>query len=94
MLLFTNDTVLLSEDKWELQGLVNEFGRVCTKRNIKVNVKKSKVMVFERNEATECGLRLDGGEMENVRVFNYFCSVLNKDGSLEDEVYERVQRRR
>uniref|UniRef100_UPI003EBBE11F reverse transcriptase domain-containing protein n=1 Tax=Klebsiella pneumoniae TaxID=573 RepID=UPI003EBBE11F len=42
VLLFADDTVLLSEDEWELQGLVNEFGRVCTKRNLKVNANKSK----------------------------------------------------
>ena len=94
VLLFADDTVLLSEDEWELQGLVNEFGRVCTKRNLKVNANKSKVMVFERNEATECGVMLDGVEMENVRVFKYLGSVLSKDGSLEEEVRERVQQGR
>ena len=94
VLLFADDTVLLSEDEWELQGLVREFGSVCKKRNLKVNANKSKVMVFERSEDTECRVSLEGEEMENVRVFKYLGSVMSKDGSLEEEVRERVQQGR
>ncbi len=47
-ILFADDAVLLSEDEWELQGLVSEFRVVCRKRNLKMNANKSKVMVFER----------------------------------------------
>ncbi len=32
VLLFANDTVLLSVDKWELQRLQNKFGNVCKKQ--------------------------------------------------------------
>ena len=94
VLLFADDTVLLSEDEWELQGLVNEFGTVCKKRNLAVNTNKSKVVVFERGEATECTVRLDGVDMENVKVFKYLGSVMSKDGSLGEEVLGRVQQGR
>ncbi|MCP3679958.1 MAG: hypothetical protein GY782_06675, partial [Gammaproteobacteria bacterium] len=32
VLLFADDTVLLSDNGWELQGLVSMFGEVCEKR--------------------------------------------------------------
>ncbi len=39
--LFADNTVLLAESEGTLQGIVNEFDRVCERR-------KSKVMVFEK----------------------------------------------
>ena len=46
--LFADDTVLLAESEGMLQKAVDEFHRVCKRRKLKVNVGKSKVMVFER----------------------------------------------
>ncbi|MCP4337615.1 MAG: reverse transcriptase family protein, partial [Desulfobulbaceae bacterium] len=91
VLLFADDTVLLSDNEWELQGLVNMFRTVCERRNLKVNVGKSKVMVFERGAATDCEVRLNGQVMANVSSFKYLGSVMSKDGGLEDEMQERVQ---
>ena len=34
----------------ELQKVVSEFHRVCKRRKLKVNINKSKVMVFERRK--------------------------------------------
>ena len=86
ILLFADDTVLMSDNEWELQGLVNEFGTVCEKRNLKVNTGKSKVMVFERGEVTECEVKLNGQAMEIVNSFKYLGSVLSKDGTMDEEV--------
>ena len=94
ILLFADDTVLMSDNEWELQGLVNEFGTVCEKRNLKVNTGKSKVMVFERGEVTECEVKLNGQAMEIVNSFKYLGSVLSKDGTMDEEVRERVQQGR
>jgi len=49
-LLFADDTVLVAENERDLQKLVEEFNTVCQRRKLKVNVKKSKVMIFEREE--------------------------------------------
>ncbi len=48
--LFADDTVLLAESEKNLQKLVNKFSNVCERRKLKVNVGKSKVMVFEKRE--------------------------------------------
>ncbi len=42
--------MLLAESMGDLQRVVNEFYSVCKKRKLKVNVGKSKGMVFERRE--------------------------------------------
>lgn len=48
--MFADDTVLLTEDEWEQQGLVSEFGNVCNKLNLKINATMSKILVFERKK--------------------------------------------
>ncbi len=46
--MFADDTVLLAESEGMLQGIVDEFDRVCRRRKLKVNAGKSKVMVWLR----------------------------------------------
>ncbi len=46
-LLFAGDTVFIPENKRVLQSLVSLFYSVCKRRQLKVNVIKSKVMVCE-----------------------------------------------
>ncbi len=46
--LYADDTVLLVESEGMLQRIVDEFDRICKRRKLKVNARKSKVMVFER----------------------------------------------
>uniref|UniRef100_A0A3P9JF00 ribonuclease H n=1 Tax=Oryzias latipes TaxID=8090 RepID=A0A3P9JF00_ORYLA len=43
-LLFADDTALVADSEESLARLVEEFGRVCDRRKLRVNVEKSKVM--------------------------------------------------
>ena len=43
-LLFEDDTALVADSEDKLCNLVSEFGRVCERRKLKVNVGQSKVM--------------------------------------------------
>ena len=47
-LLFADDTALVADLKEKLCKLVSEFGRVCERRKLRVNVGKSKVMRCSR----------------------------------------------
>ena len=48
MLLFADDTALVADSKEKLCRLVSEFGRVCERRKLRVNVCKSKVIWYSR----------------------------------------------
>ncbi len=48
--MYSDDTALLAESEGMLQGIVDEFDRVCRRRKLKVDAGKSKVMVFERTK--------------------------------------------
>ena len=43
-LLFADDTALVADSEEKFCRLVNEFGRICERRKLRVNVGKSKVM--------------------------------------------------
>ena len=48
LLLFADDSVLISETAEELQNLLNSFEKYCEKWKLKVNIEKTKVMVFRK----------------------------------------------
>ena len=49
-MLFADDTALVAESAEQLQCLVREFGMVCKRRKLRVNVDKSKVMSVGESE--------------------------------------------
>ena len=54
-LLFADDTTLVTDSEKKLCRLVSEFGRVCKRRKLRVNVGKSKVMRCSRyGKGIEC----------------------------------------
>ena len=60
-LLFADDTALMAGSNEKL-WLVSEFGRVCKRRNLRVNVGKSKVM--------RCSRYANGGPMHAIKKEN------------------------
>ncbi len=58
-LLFAGDMALVADSEGRLRQLVEEFGRVCKRRKLKVNESKSKVME---------GTRLVDGSRMNVTL--------------------------
>ena len=54
-LLFADDTALVADSEEKLGRLVSEFGRVCERRKLRMNVGKSKVMRCSRyGMGTQC----------------------------------------
>ena len=98
--LLADNTVLFVEDEEEFQKVVEEFYSVYTKRKLKVNARKSKVMVFERREVKMVDLNtfykvsmpavdrcedvLRGEKLEEVKDFKYLGTVLYKHGQMEE----------
>ncbi len=89
--------------------VVKEFYSVCKKRELKVNARKSKVMVFERREeevtdfntayrvrlpaVAGCRIMLGSEEMKEVNEFKYLGTELCKHGGMEGEIREQSDER-
>ena len=90
-LLFADDTVVMADSEEKLCQLVSEFGRVCKKRKLRVNVGKSKVMRCTRNEVSaRLNVLLNGEALEEVDQFKYLGSVIAANGGVEADVSHRV----
>ena len=90
-LLFADDTALVADSSEKLQKLVTEFGKVCERRKLRVNVNKSKAIRFSRVEGqVDWGVSLNGKKLEEVQCFRYLGVDLAANGSMEAEVSHRV----
>ena len=90
-LLFADDTAMVASTEERLQRLVDEFGAVCERRKLRVNVGKSKVMVCSRGGGrARLDVRLNGEVLEEVGSFKYLGSVISKGGGVSEDVSQRV----
>ena len=90
-ILFADDTALVADSEEKLQKLVEEFGRVCERRKLRVNVNKSKVMRCTRgDDVGRLNVSLNGELLEEVDQFKYLGAQVSRRGGVEEEVSWRV----
>ena len=79
-LLFADDTVLVAVSEEKLCRLVSEFGKVCERRKLRVNVGKSKVMKCSKyGNGDRMHVLLNGEPLEEVDCFKYLGSQPMED---------------
>ncbi|MEL7302024.1 MAG: reverse transcriptase family protein, partial [Pseudomonadota bacterium] len=90
-MMFADDTVLVGDSEQKLQKLVKEFGRVCKRRKLAVNVGKSKIMRIGKNRTeNEMNISLNNNRMEEVECYRYLGVDIAHDGRMNDEVSHRI----
>ena len=50
VLLYADDTIILSESKDVLQSAINGMEKYCSENKLQINVNKSKILVFSRGK--------------------------------------------
>ena len=90
-MLFAEDTALVADSEDKLCRLVSEFGKVCERRKLRVNVGKSKVMRCSRyGNGDRMNVVLNGDSLEEVDCFKYLWSQVAADGGCERDVVCRM----
>ena len=90
-LLFADDTALVAASEEKLCRLVSEFGRVCERRKLRVNVSRNKVMRCSRyGNGDRMHVVLDGEPLEEEDCFKYFGLQVAADGGCERDVVHRM----
>ena len=89
-LLYADDLVLVAESVNDLELMIGSFDKVCTRRGMKVNASKSKVMVFGGEDGAICNIEMGGVCLEQVQNFKYLGSVLNEKGNDEADCDNKV----
>ena len=91
-LLFADDRALVADSEEKLCRLVSEFGRVCERRMLGVNVGKSKVVRCSRMYCNGHRMHviLNGEPSEEVDCFQYKGSQVAADRGCERDVIHRM----
>ena len=90
-LLFADDAALVADSEVKLCRLVSEFGRICKRRKLRVNVGKSKVMRCSRyDNGDRIHVILNREPLEEVDCFKYLGSQVAADGRCERDVVHRM----
>ena len=90
-LLYADDAVLLAESPSQLQTLVTMMKDDCKLRGLQLNAKKTKVMVFEREE-TRASVRItvDDVVLEQVDEIVYLGCAFSRDGRYTADIERRA----
>ena len=86
-----DDTALVADSQEKLCRLLSEFGRVCERRKMRVNVGKSKVMRCSwYGNGDRMHVILNSEPLEKVHCFKYLGSQVAADGGCEKDVVHRM----
>ena len=93
-LFWADDIVILSETKTGLQSSLDELEQYCSKNEMKVNVEKTKCMIFNKGGRTMKSVKFfyDKKEIETVSCFSYLGFMLTPSFSIKkllDDLYKR-----
>jgi len=89
LLLYVDDLVLMSKSLQGLQKQLDELNAFCKERDLTMNVKKTKVIVFG-SRVHSSPLQYDGSHVEEVASFHYLGIELHRSGSLKTVVEHLV----
>lgn len=85
ILLFADDTVLFSNNKNDLQHMLNLFEQYCDDWKLTVNIAKTKILIFSSGRHAEnTRFYFKGIEIEVVREYKYLGIYLSKSGSFSN----------
>ena len=70
--MYADDLILIGESEKDLQDKFNKLNTLCTERDLEINTKKTKCMVFNRSNALcKANIMINGKKIENVKSFKY-----------------------
>ena len=87
---YADDTVLLTEDAESLQILTNAVKNNSTSVGLDMNISKTKVMTFTRQEIEPTKIKINEKELEEVTSFKYLGQQIMKNGKSEKEINTRI----
>ena len=81
MLLYADDQVLIANTPQAMKGLLKNLEIYCKKIFLKINIDKTKCMIFEKGRAnTKYNFYLYGKKIEIVQEFKYLGITLYQNG--------------
>ena len=86
---FAHDQAMVAYSEAGLQRLMDSLSAKCLEYDMKIHVKKTKVMKISRRENDSLNITINGQEVEQVRQFKYLGSLITEDGRSGTEIRAR-----
>lgn len=86
---FADDLMICAPTERDLINNTKLWERELQKRNLKVNVEKSKV-VYIGEENKQINITIEGKKMEQVEMIKYLGVTIHREGTDEAEINERI----
>lgn len=87
---FADDQGMVADTEEGLQKMMDRLVEKAEEYNMKVNVKKTKVMRISRQGGGKVSLVIGGQCVEQVTKFKYLGSYISEDGRCEEEIRVRI----
>ena len=88
---YADDTVLIAENKEDLQKLVNIVEEESRQKGLDLNSKKTEVMVISRKqENPKCDIFVSGIKLKQRDQFKYLGTFISSDGRNSIEISSRI----
>ncbi|GFO34672.1 endonuclease-reverse transcriptase [Plakobranchus ocellatus] len=84
-------TVLIAENKEDLQKLLNIIEEESRKKGLKLNSKMTEVMVISRKqESPKCDIFINKVKLKQTEKFKYLGTIISNDGKTNREISART----
>ncbi|GFO02086.1 endonuclease-reverse transcriptase [Plakobranchus ocellatus] len=88
---YADDTVLIAENKEDLQKLPNIIEEESRKKGLELNRKKTEVMVISRKqESPKCDIFINEVKLKQTEKFKYLGTIISNDGKTNREISART----
>lgn len=91
MLRYADDIALLAESERELQETLSEMNSILKNYNMKINAKKTKVLVCSKTPVLGSNITLENQTVEEVVDFCYLGTKISRDARDNKEIKNRIQ---
>jgi hypothetical protein len=81
ILLYADDTILISEDPVKLQNCLNDFVEYCNNWKLKINISKTKAIIFGSRNNNNYSFKIGDEQIEIVDSYKYLGTIFSKSGS-------------
>ncbi|GFR65703.1 endonuclease-reverse transcriptase [Elysia marginata] len=88
---YADDTVLIAENKDDLQKLLNIVEEESRKKGLELNSKKTEVMVISRKqEPPKCDIFINDAKLKQQDKFKYLATIITSDSRNKNEIAARI----
>ena len=87
---FADDQAMLAGSQKGLQKMMDRLNKISKEYDMKINIKKTKIMRISKGKETTVKITIDGKELEQVGKFCYLGSMITNDAKCHVEIKRRI----